>query len=85
MITPTPRRRWYHRYAVLEMSLILPRDTVISWHITRWGAARTAGEHIAFRSALGGALELGGFYVSEVRDFVALPADHFRVEMAARQ
>lgn len=63
------------------MSLLRPVDTIVSWHMSRGGAAVAAGALIGHHSASGGA-DQGGVYVSDLRDFVALPADHHRVMTA---
>jgi hypothetical protein len=76
----TPRRRRWHRWAVVEMNLLTPIDQVVSWHLTRWGAARNAGQLIEHYSAA--FAKVAGIFVTDARDFAALPADHHRVAMA---
>lgn len=82
---PVPRRRWYHRYAVLELSLIRPVDTIVSWHATRAGAAYKAGHLIATKSAVFTEDQGASYFVGNMLDFVPLPADNVRVTMAAKR
>lgn len=37
-LTFPTRRRWFHRYAVVEQNLITNKHTIVSWHITETSA-----------------------------------------------
>lgn len=73
-------RRWYHRYAVLEQSLLTGVRRVSSWHVTEAGAVTTTAALIAHYWC-----EERGRYVSDVFDFMPLPAGHHLVRQVEHQ
>ena len=42
----TPQRRWWHRYAVLEVRHSARTMRVVSWHYSRYGASSAAVQMI---------------------------------------
>lgn len=78
-MTPTsrlPRRRWWHRYAVLEQSHTTGENTIASWHRTRGGALTAVA---VLNEHYWGSEEREGHYVTDVFDWRALPATHYLV------
>lgn len=77
-MTPTrqPRRRWYHRYAIVEESLLLGKRSLLSWHLSKTGAEIAVGQLVAHYWTT----EPRGRYVTDVFDWRALRADHFLVQ-----
>lgn len=76
-MTPTlqrPRRRWWHKYVVLEQNLTSGVISVSSWHMSYDGAAHTVGRLIAHYWC-----EERGRYVTDAFDWRALPAGHHLV------